>query len=324
MNGGNIVGSPEEIVGGLLHKLYKVKTNKGEFAVKILNPAIMKRENVLKNMIFSEKISGLFQDEIPVVSALENDGTKVHLVGEQYFMIFNWVDAKSVYPPNIDIRHCREIGTILGKMHALNINIPELEKDEISNKSVDWNIYLDSAKEQRALWVDKYEHVVENLICWSKSVLDAKTLLSSEMVISHRDLDPKNVLWQGYNPYVIDWEVAGYVNPYQELLEVLNYWSDDGNGGLNRDNFNAVICEYKKHMCLDNVNWEAVLASGYDGMLGWLEYNIKRALGIEASNEDERKLGEQQVFGTINELKRYNLKIGMIISWLRVDMKSYQ
>ena len=53
-------------------------------------------------------------------------------------------------------------------------------------------------------------------------------MLSQTMVISHRDLDPKNVMWNGSEPLVIDWEAAGYVNPYQEFLEVLNYWADDG------------------------------------------------------------------------------------------------
>lgn len=47
-------------------------------------------------------------------------------------------------------------------------------------------------------------------------------------VISHRDLDPKNVMWDGMNPYLIDWEAAGPVNPYQEFLEVALYWVDDG------------------------------------------------------------------------------------------------
>jgi len=27
---------------------------------------------------------------------------------------------------------------------------------------------------------------------------------------------------------IIDWEAAGYVNPYQEFLEVVNYWTEDG------------------------------------------------------------------------------------------------
>ena len=52
-------------------------------------------------------------------------------------------------------------------------------------------------------------------------------VLSQNLVISHRDLDPKNVLWHGEEALVIDWEAAGYVNPYQELLEVINYWADD-------------------------------------------------------------------------------------------------
>lgn len=34
-----------------------------------------------------------------------------------------------------------------------------------------------------------------------------------------------------------------------------------------------------------------VLENGYLGKLRWLEYNLKRALSIEGSDEEEQKLG---------------------------------
>lgn len=55
-------------------------------------------------------------------------------------------------------------------------------------------------------------------------------------------------------------------------------------------------------------------------MLGWLEYNVKRALGMEVSDESEILLGESQVIRTIQELYLYKDKIGQIREWLAVGM----
>ena len=145
---------------------------------------------------------------------------------------------------------------------------------------------------------------------------DSKKYLSKTAVISHRDLDPKNVMWNGDKPCVIDWEAAGYVNPYQELLEVVNYWTDDGTGKLFKEKFDALIDTYSAYMNISTVIWDEVFHGSYFGMLGWLEYNVKRALGIEASDEAEMLLGEEQVIGTIHELYSYQGKTRQLQEWL--------
>ena len=54
------------------------------------------------------------------------------------------------------------------------------------------------------------------------------------------------------------------------------------------------------------------------GMLGWLEYNVKRALGMEATTEDEIQLGKEQVVSTIKELYAYQEKVQRIGRWLNI------
>ena len=312
----SVIETPIDVKGGLLHKLYKVDTNQAEYAVKLLNPVIMKREQALTNMINSEKISASLFLSVPAVVAKGKEGDQVTLWKGQYFMIYDWLDGKSIFPPDISEDHCHVIGAVLGKIHSLNSSIPGIEMEEQSYTFFDWNYYLDLGKKENKMWVPVYEEALDDLINWNQKMLDAQKILSTNKVISHRDLDPKNVMWQGNQPYLIDWEAAGYVNPYQELLEVLNYWADDGNGGLNKKNFMALLNSYKMYQCMDGVNWEIVLAAGYEGMLGWLEYNLKRALSIEAVNKNEILLGEQQVLVTIRELKSYTEKTKLLKEWL--------
>lgn len=54
---GECITKPVTVAGGFLHKMYALETTKGKFAVKVLNPQIMLRPNVLKNINNSEKIA---------------------------------------------------------------------------------------------------------------------------------------------------------------------------------------------------------------------------------------------------------------------------
>lgn len=44
---GHMLEEPVRVTGGLLHKVYHVTTTAGEYAVKVLNPEIMKRPKAL-------------------------------------------------------------------------------------------------------------------------------------------------------------------------------------------------------------------------------------------------------------------------------------
>lgn len=313
---GKALKEPEEIKGGLLHKMYCVSTEKGLFAVKVLNREIMKRPEALKNMMQSEKIAAAFGGSLPVVAALTACEKQLHEIDGDYYMVFPWVEGQSVFPPDISKQHCEAIGDILGRMHRLDISVDGVEAEEEAEPIYEWERYLQMAKEGKEKpWVAQYERSLPDIYAWNQAVCDVQKALRENRVISHRDLDPKNVLWNGLQPLLIDWEAAGYVNPYQELLEVVNYWADDGNGSLCKTYFDGIVKAYKKHVSLAGVDWEQVLAGGCAGMLGWLEYNVKRALGLEASDAEEVRLGEEQIKGTIRELYAYQAKAELLKDW---------
>lgn len=317
---GELLESPEEIHGGLLHKMYRVATSQGTYAVKVLNSEIMKRPSALQNMICSEKIAANFSREIPAVISLEIGGNRVQELDGKYYMIFPWAEGASVFPPEITEEHCRVIGDILGRIHAANVSGEGALPEEDGPAMYDWEKYLRTAEQKglpEAVWCAGYRKAVGDIQAWNKAACDAGESLGANMVISHRDLDPKNVLWNGMKPYIIDWEAAGYVNPFQEFLEVVNYWTGDGKGGIRQEYFDAMTAAYQKHMSLEQADWNSVFAGSVEGMLGWLEYNVKRALGLEAADAEEIRLGGQQVVSTIKDLYDWQVKTGMLKEWLR-------
>lgn len=317
---GTVVKEMEQITGGLLHKMYHVSTDKGEYAVKVLNPEIMKRPVALQNTVNSEKIAAAFKSMIPVVAALEINGKQVHELNGAYYMIFDWMEGASIFPPMITSKNCYAIGDVLGKMHHENLAIDGVMPEEDGAPMFTWDKYQELLQGyENEAWAIRYQSAVSDIKLWNQAACDAGEELAKTLVISHRDLDPKNVMWNDTAPLIIDWEAAGYVNPYQEFLEVVNYWADDGKGGLLKEHFDALLDAYTQHVKLENVDWDAVFAGSQMGMLGWLEYNVKRALGIEAAAEDEVQMGKEQVIGTIKALYAYQEKVLLMKRWLKYD-----
>jgi thiamine kinase-like enzyme len=159
---------------------------------------------------------------------------------------------------------------------------------------------------------------VNKLYDWNAQANASEKLLASDMVISHRDLDPKNVLWQQGNPLIIDWESAGYINPMQDLIETAFYWSEDENRNISKGKFIALITGYKKRNEALQADWKTVLLSGFLGKLGWLEYNLKRSLMIECSDKEEQQMGTTQVIETINAIIGYADIISEAEEWLKI------
>lgn len=70
-NLGNLTNTPIMVTGGLLHKMYRVITDQGHYAIKALNPDIMQRPDAMSNMVNSERISNALKGEIPLIAAKE-------------------------------------------------------------------------------------------------------------------------------------------------------------------------------------------------------------------------------------------------------------
>ena len=58
-NLGNKINNIDKVTGGLSHRMYKVETDNGIYAVKELNSGVMKIEKAYSNFVFSEKVTDI-------------------------------------------------------------------------------------------------------------------------------------------------------------------------------------------------------------------------------------------------------------------------
>lgn len=314
---GRLLTEPQPVTGGLMHAMYRVQTTQGAYAVKVLNADIMKRPTAWQNMVNSEIVSNALKDTVPLVAAKAFGGKHVIEYEGAFWMAFDWLEGKSIYPPDLTARHCALVGGMLGRIHAADIHVDSMPRSAEDRKPFAWADVLARAEAVNSDILPLLQKHLDAILAWDEQLTASWPLVSRHQVISHRDLDPKNVLWKDDHPFIIDWEAAGYVNPAQELVEAINDWIAEPDGQYSREKFDAMMSGYAAHANLSGVNWDAVLSASFSGMLGWLEYNVKRAAGLEGSGETDRAQGAAQVRQTIRELCRYQQQMNRLREWLQ-------
>lgn len=308
---GTLVKSITRITGGLSHRMYKVVTDKGTFAIKELNSGVMKRQDSYSNFIFSEKVTNIVKEnDINAIGAIKlKNNDIIKKINNKYFMVFDWVDGKTLKAEEITEKHCEIIGEILAKIH--NIDFTKIEdntRKKINIEKYEWDKYLKLAKKENKNYCNILEQNIELLYDLNKKSNEAIKFANKNLIISHTDLDRKNVIWQNYKPFIIDWEASGYTNPTIELIQVAWYWSGGDIENLDYNKFKIVINSYKKYAKkeIDTDIQKLIYADIYGG-LEWLDYNFKRSLCIENNyKQDEIELAESEIKQSIEEIK-YNV-----------------
>lgn len=318
---GEIVGLPKRVSGGLLHKMYLVETTRGKYAIKALNPQIMIRPMAVQNFTNSEQIVNVATKNIHAIPAKKFNSTSIQEMDNQFYLVFDWIEGKSLKPSEVRKVHCEKIGSILADLHKVDFSELCISNNRSDNAQLtDWNYYLYKGQEDNLEWAGIMLEIIDKLYEWNIKANEASKILASNMVISHGDMDLKNVLWNQYSPVIIDWEAAGYVNPMQELIETAIYWSENEAGIIEKDRFLAFINAYKKRSGALQADWKTVLSNGFLGKLGWLEYSLKRSLRIECTDEIEQKIGTNHAIGTINVLRRYADTVSELERWLNNEI----
>lgn len=300
---GSLISQVKRVSGGLMHKMYYLETNTGKYAVKLLNPVIMKRSDVFKNYQTAEYLEKVLQvNKIPIIPALEFFNKKMQCIDNQYFYVFNWIEGKILTSKEIEKKHCEITGTILAKIHKIH------QKKEVCGSRgicINWDSYIGLADEKYPEIAKLLKENRKLLYISQEQGNEALKKIPDISSICNGDMDSKNVLWVNEKPQIIDLESLNYGNPYMELFQLSLCWSGFENCCINYELLKSFIKAYRKEYGKFQVDWNVLYNSNY-GTLEWLEYNIKRALLIECENEEERELGVEEVRKTISHVIYYN------------------
>ncbi|MBQ9767346.1 MAG: phosphotransferase [Lachnospiraceae bacterium] len=301
-NLGELRCKPTRLTGGFMHKMYSLFTTKGKYAVKLLNPYVMQRETAMGNFRTAEALEKMLEEkELPIVPALTLDGNKMQCLDGQYFYLYEWYDGKALKSEEITEWHCKKIGGLLATIHGLDKRSSGYERDELR---VDWDGYIEKLfgknNELHNLLKEHRELLYESQEKGNAAIKKLPTVTA----ICHNDMDSKNVLWHGEDFRVIDLECLSYASPMMELYELALCWSGYETCNIDFDLFRCFIRAYAEQGGTLPTDWETIYYSN-NGRLEWLLYNVKRALGIECT-EEEIEIGASQVKETMEHVIYYH------------------
>lgn len=290
------------VSGGYMHKMYRMETAQDTYAVKLLNPSVMQRPDVFRNLHLAESLEQELQNaHIPIVPAHIYNGEKMQCLQNQYYYVFDWLDGKALHDGAIKPQHCEIMGSILAQIHQIPCDA-SVPPSEVPN--VDWDFYI-AKSETDCPKIAKKLYVYRDLL-YRRMENGARAIqnLPQETCISNGDMDSKNVLWQAGKPYLIDLESLSYGNPYTELFQLALCWAGYESCHLRYRRLEAFLRGYQSVFGEIQTDWELLYDSNIGSLL-WLEYNLKRALKIECTNEAERALGIGQVKETLQHVRYY-------------------
>ncbi|MGI5958435.1 MAG: phosphotransferase [Massiliimalia sp.] len=309
------------VFGGLLHKMYRVDTVQGAYAVKLLNPEIMKRDSAWDHYLFSEQIAGLAKEQgIPALPALNQDGLPIQKIEDHCFMVFPWFEGIADVTGAPDPGKAAKIGACLAKIHQIKgMGVCSSKPETYAAK--DWEQAKVLGTGQGKAWMDSYICFLPQIQEIERNIIQTEPELFENRIVSHRDLDRKNVLWDAKgNPMLIDWEAAGWIHPSLDVVSTALYWSVDETMRWFPQCFQAFLQAYAKTSpAFEFPCWKAALYGDLAGKLDWLFYNLCRSVGMVSADLQEQQIAEEQIVKTLHEIQKEVL----LFDRLRQDLNQY-
>jgi Ser/Thr protein kinase RdoA (MazF antagonist) len=299
--------------------MWRLRTAKSDFAVKVLNSTIMQRQNICAIFEQSEQIARTAAAQnIPVLPALTVNGNSVQKIADAMVMLFSWIEGESLPVGTIDVQAARQIGLIVGKMHASNLDASELHPsvpEPIDSEEL-WALSQQTKILNSALG-EELSAAAPSLVAWSLKSNEANQQLSKNLIISHGDIDQKNVLWQNpFSPVIIDWESAGLRNPTVELAALCLDWSGFPKTQPDEEAFGTLLNAYREsnanRTSLDS--FDTALEGVRGNWLNWLIFNLRRS--ITGANQEEQQLGSSESVNALALLRLFEKSRAQWLSWL--------
>ncbi len=315
------INKPTRVEGGLLHSMWKLDINNCSYAVKQLSKDIKLTEEVKNNYELTEMIAYRFsQKNIPAISAMEIAGKHLLEISGTAFLIYPWVHAQTLDKKTISEEQAVKVATLVASLHLINLDVPELSEPTFdTHTSEKINSMIDKAIANRCVFAEDLKNNRERILAINEEFHKNIPVLQQTTVVSHGDLDQKNILWNAHNaPFLIDWESARKLNPMYEIIDVSLNWS-----GITTDNFNEALFikmleVYEQAGAGLNTNHiQAAFYAVLGNWINWLVYNIERACNNDPENIDQQRIGIEQVQQVIPTLFRLEMLMPHLIKLMR-------
>lgn len=285
-----------QVNGGKTNKVYKVITEQGQYAIKIISKSnIEKNSMLLANIEISEYISNIAKaNGVNAIAAKRYEGNYIQKIDNQYLLVFDWYDGNMPYNSEISQQDVKNLAHELALLHKID---PVRNVKPRLNEEIDFKKYVSLLLQVNEEWsreiIEKFQYLE---ICYNRSWESYKKL-SKQCSYIHGDLNSKNILIDDDRVWLLDWETAKVGNPSLDFF----YTSWFGIGDYKTDNYYTFVREYlSSNNLIDDPSIAAYATLTEE--FAWLELCIKRGLKLQSDDKNEIKIGQDSAVRSLNRI----------------------
>jgi aminoglycoside phosphotransferase (APT) family kinase protein len=262
--------------------MYRLDTDQGSFAVKELNVVDRRSAYRVEDVFRFERAA--FAAGIPMPEPISaSHRTLVH----------RWVEGERMPEAPVSAAYAFEIGEILARIHALDVDWSPTSIEEPTSR--DWPELAARAAATGQPWADELASRVETFLAIAHFVDVCER--PGPVVLTHKDIQPWNLLARDGRPVVLDWELSGMLDLSGELgSTALSLAKGPGFDDIEPAIFRSVLDGYVAGggaLPPSGPSWFVFMI---DGWLGHTRWNILRCLaGVEAGTGPDLALSDESV-----------------------------
>lgn len=250
--------------GGFANRLYRLDTAQGSFAVKQMNLADRRTPYHARDVLELERAA--FAAGIPMPEPLLADGD---------LLVHRWVEGTAVPEEALPVDDAFSLGEVLARVHALDVRWPHPADEE--PVPVDWPDAARRARRSGQRWAAELEAQVETFASIARFVETCER--PGPLVLTHRDVQPWNLLRHEGRLVLLDWELAGLLDLAGELgSTALGVAKGPGPDAVEPAVFSAVLAGYTAGggtLPPPGPHWFVHLVGGW---LSFTRWSIERCL----------------------------------------------
>ncbi|WP_427896064.1 phosphotransferase family protein [Kribbella sp. GL6] len=275
--------------GGFANRVYRHDTGQGSFAVKELNLADRRWPYYVDDVFRFERAA--FEAGVPMPEPVSaGRGVLVH----------RWVEGEKVPEAPVTAAFGFEVGEILARIHALDVEWTHGAADEPT--AYDWPALAERGRTTGQPWADELALRVETFLEIARYVDTCER--PGPVVLTHKDIQPWNLLAREGRPVILDWELSGLLDLSGELgSTALSLAKGPGLDDIEPAIFREVLDGYVAGggtLPPSGPSWFVYLVGGW---LGHTRWNILRCLaGVEASTGPELALSQESALNGVRGL----------------------
>lgn len=268
--------------GGFANRMYRLDTDQGSFAVKELNLVDRRWAYRLEDVFRFERAA--FAAGVPMPEPI--------LAGRDV-LVHRWVDGETVPEAPVSAAYAFDIGEILARLHGLDVEWTDMSTEDPMPR--DWLELAERAAATGQPWAEELASQVETFLAIAYFVDTCER--PGPVVLTHKDIQPWNLLARDGRPVLLDWELSGRLDLAGELgSTALSLSKGPGFDDIQPAIFRSVLDGYVAGggaLPPSGPSWFVFMIGGW---LGHTRWNVLRCLaGVEVGTGPDLALSHESV-----------------------------